>query len=122
VIDIAELGWKLKRQEDLYLYFYVEWDREVDEGELPVNAAMAIWLKNQKKYKSLTAKLDDFCDDPRFADQPWSYWFDEAHLLVFSIGIETHEFSRFDEKLDELLGFVIPFLQSAEGIQKYFVP
>jgi hypothetical protein len=121
-IESASLGWKARRQEDLYLYFYVRWDREVEQGESPLNAQMDMWLKDREKARSLAARLDDLCDDPTFADQPWNYAFDGATVLSFWIGLQESEFSRFEEKLDQLLGFVIPFLKSVEGIQEYFEP
>jgi len=121
VVESASLGWQAKRQEDLYLYFTVAWDSEPDDGELPLNVCVDFWLKDKMKASELAARLDDLCDQPPFADQPWKFAAD-GRLLSFWIGLEESEFLRFDEKLDQLLAFIIPFLKSVKNIQRYFLP
>jgi len=120
-VENASLGWKAKRQEDLYLYFTVNWDSGADQGESPLNVLVDFWLKDKEKATSLAARLDDLCNDPAFADQPWEFGSD-SHTLSFWMDFDQSEFLRFDEKLDQLLAFVIPFLKSVKGIQKYFLP
>jgi hypothetical protein len=121
-IESASLGCKAKRQEDLCFWFYINWNREVDQGESPLNVEIDIWLKDRTKAKSLAARLDNLCDDPHFADEPWCFEFDGTDCLCFYIVLEENEFPHFDQKLNQLLVFAVPFLKSLEGIQKYFLP
>jgi hypothetical protein len=120
-VESAWLGWQAKRKEDLYLHFYVGWDSEPDEDELPLNVEVDLWLKDRKKASDLAARLDDRCDQPPFAEQPWKFGSD-GQTLSFWLGLEENEFSRFGEKLDQLLVFIIPFLRSVKNIQGYFLP
>ena len=120
-IDRASLGWKAKRREDLYLYFTVNWDSGADPDEPPLNVLVDFWLKDKEKASALAARLDDRCNDPAFADQPWEFVSD-SHTLSFWIGFGENEFLHFDGKLDQLFAFIIPFLKSVNGIQKYFLP
>jgi hypothetical protein len=101
-VESASLGWRAKRQENLYLYFTVCWVSEPDEGELPINVQVDLWFKDRKKASDLAARLDDLCDQPPFADQTWEFGSD-GQTLIFWIGLEETEFSLFDEKLDQLL-------------------
>jgi hypothetical protein len=81
---------------------------------------MYLFLEDRERKESLEAALADHCDDPAFANEPWEYE-SNGNGVSFSIALEESEFASFEAKLDQLLGFVVPFLKSVENIQKYFV-
>jgi len=120
-VESVELGCKAKRQEGLYLYFYVNWDR--DGGDPPLSVRMHLYIGDRGRRESLATALDNLYDDlrkdPAFAGEPWDYKSYRSQS-AFWIILGESEFSLFEEKLDQLLGFVIPFLKSVEGIQKFF--
>jgi hypothetical protein len=120
-ISFAELGWKAKRQENLYLYFYIGWNREFDrndEADSPMKVEFLVWLKDEEKSKSLAAKLDDLDQEPLFDGQPWWH---ETGSLHFWLNLRNDELPSFAEKLDQLLGFVIPYLTRVNGIEEYLM-
>lgn len=120
-VDHAELGWKVRRPDDLCLSFYVAWDREADEGQSPLNAMICLWLKERDRADSLASCLNALAEVPPFPEQPWEYQFGGSNMF-FWLALAESEFTRFGERLDELVDFMIPFLRAAKGIKHYCSP
>ncbi|MCX6624328.1 MAG: hypothetical protein NTY38_25350 [Acidobacteria bacterium] len=116
VQDVVELGWKARRAENLWLRFYLYWQREPDEGSEPLGVGICVWIRDRNKLKALGAKLDQHVEDPRFGVEPWDYVSD----MFFSLDMKEAELPQVDEKLDELFGYTIRFLKSLDGIASYF--
>ena len=61
-VESVELGCKAKRQEGLYLYFYVNWDR--DGGDPPLSVRMHLYIGDRGRRESLATALDPCANIP----------------------------------------------------------
>jgi hypothetical protein len=119
VPDQVELGWKAKRSEDLYLYFYLCWLREPDEGYAPIGVAIAIYIKDRNKRENLAAKLDQLSEHPPFDGEPWLYSSD-SDVIEFWMEVKEDELPQVGDKLDQLFVYTTEFLKALKGIGKHF--
>jgi hypothetical protein len=119
VPDQVELGWKAKRAENLYLYFYLYWLREPEEDSAPLGVAITIWIKDGNKRDALAAKLDQLSDDSSFDGEPWTYSF-YSDIIEFWMDLKEDELPQVGDKLDQLFGYTVRFLKALKGIANYF--
>jgi hypothetical protein len=118
VADQVSLGLQARRSESLYLYFYLYWLHEPEEGSAPLGVAIDIWI-NRSKREALDRKLDQHCEAPAFKGEPWNYSA-VGNILEFWLDIKESDLPRFGDKLDALCGYTIRFLKSVKGIASYF--